>query len=120
MVRRGFDEPDECDRDGEKDEKFGVARQGIETGDGSAWAHLRRRDREIEIDVRVHAEEQVLHDDDATALACGKRNAPGKRGRSTAAMRVERLEIAIGEGDVELREEFAARSKLLITPGPST
>jgi hypothetical protein len=66
-----------------------------------ARTHLRRRDPEVEIDVRVHSEQEMLHDHDAAARPRGERGAPRVGWRETAAVQVEGVQIAVGEHDIQ-------------------
>ena len=73
-------------------------------------------DAEVEIDVRVHAGEHVLHDDRLRMRGAVERHAPAmRRLRKRAGMKVavQRREVAAGEGDIEELHARAVLKKIL-------
>jgi protease-4 len=58
-------------------------------------------DPEVQIDVRVHPEQQVLKHDRPPTLAGGERRLPRFAGSLTAPVLVEGLQVAIGKGHVQ-------------------
>ena len=70
-------------------------------------ARLHERDREVAVDVRVHAAQRELDRCDARTGAFSKQGSPRTR------WIVERVEVESGEADVQLRQERRCREARL-------